>query len=79
MMQFITCRLSSSQLRSPNVGYSVQKAILLPSTLLHLTGHDFKYEHIVVLSNILFKRNFAISRIFFKNKEDQNEGKIDIK
>jgi hypothetical protein len=79
MMQFITSRLSSLRIPTPNVSYCVQKAVLWPPNSSNLTGKVFKYGTMVVLSNILLQRQFSISRSSLKNKESQNEGKNDIK
>ena len=79
-MQFITSRLSSLRIPTSNASYCVQKAILWPPNLPGFGfGKDFKYETMVVLSNILLQRQFSISRSSLKNKESQNEGKNDIK
>ena len=72
-MQCITSRMSSLRIPSTNVSYFIQNAALLSSNVSHLTSHDFKYETIFVLSNIIYKRPFSISRSPFKNKEAQNE------
>ena len=72
-MQCITSRLSSLRIPSPNVSYFIQNAAVLLPNVSHLSRHDFKYENIFVLSNIIYKRPFSISRIPLKNKESQNE------